>query len=93
MSLSEDTAKLRFNIIRPESISYNYHLILNKDGYFGLAEISFYVQSLAFDQLPIDFTGATVDTLIVNSLEVPAVRVDNLIIVSKPLLQKGRNRI
>lgn len=93
MSLDEDTVDLRARVVRANSISYNFNVILKHEEYLGLAEIGFYIQSLDFEQIPIDFSGADVDTLIVNSLEVPAIRSDNFLIISKALLQKGRNRI
>ena len=37
MSLDQDTANKRHQILRHNSISYNYNLIIMPDKYFGLA--------------------------------------------------------
>lgn len=57
MSLDQNTANQRAAIIRQNSISYNYNIILQSDKYYGLAEIVFYIDNLNFTILPIDFTG------------------------------------
>lgn len=48
MSISQDIAKLRAAIIRPDSITYNYNLILNTLQYTGLAELIFYIDNTNF---------------------------------------------
>ena len=57
MSLTQETAEFRASVIRPNSISYNYNLILEPKQYFGLAEISFYLESLNLTELTLDFRG------------------------------------
>lgn len=57
MSLDQDTANQRKDLIRQGSISYNYNIIVTPTKYYGLAEMNFYIQNLNFTELKIDFKG------------------------------------
>ncbi len=71
MSLDQQTAIRRVGLIRKGSIQYNFHIILEATRYHGLAELTFYLETSKLQQdLEIDFSGRTVETLIVNNLEV-----------------------
>lgn len=48
MSISQDIAKARALIIRKNSITYNYNIVLNTDQYTGLAELIFYIDNTSF---------------------------------------------
>ena len=71
MSLTQETAARRFQILRHNSITYNFNIIVNRDNYFGLAEIVFYLDNLNFDgPLELDFKGSLVEEVIINSIKV-----------------------
>jgi hypothetical protein len=92
MSLDQDTAVFRSSVIRKQSISYNYSIILQASQYYGLAEISFYIDSLDFSTLPLDFRGHNIQEVIVNSVILPNI-IGSQMILPKIYLQKGRNKV
>ena len=71
MSLDQATAEARALIVRSGSILYNYNIILQNSQYYGLAELTFYIDSLAFTDLNIDFSGNIIESMIVNSVKYP----------------------
>ena len=92
MSLSQDTAAFRASVIRKDSVSYNFNLIFSADSYYGLAEISFYLENVNFTSLEIDFSGSLLEDVIVNSRRFKPQTTENFLIIPKEYLQKGRNR-
>ena len=93
MSLDKITADERAKHIRKNSITYNVNVIVHSDQYFGLTEITFYLEDTNFTQLKIDFTG-TLLSVIVNTINGPVItQTSNFIVFGKKYLQKGRNRI
>lgn len=93
MSLDQDTAVFRSSVIRKQSISYNYSIILQASQYYGLAEISFYIDSLDFSTLPLDFRGHNIQEVIVNSVVILPNIIGSQMILPKICLQKGRNKV
>ncbi len=58
MSLDQQTAERRCELIRNGSVHYNFQIILEPQQYYGLAEIAFYLSTYNLEQdLEIDFTG------------------------------------
>ena len=58
MSLDQVTANFRASVIRKDSISYNFNLIFQDPKiYYGLAEITFYLEHINFTELKLDFQG------------------------------------
>ncbi len=94
MSLDQATAEARSLLIRTDSITYNYNIILQEDKYYGLAELNFYINSLNFNELKIDFAGTIIELMIVNSAKYPPPETQtNFVTIPKKYLQKGRNKI
>jgi aminopeptidase N len=60
MSLDQQTAVKRAKLIRQDSLSYNYHIILETDLYHGLAELTFYLEALPQTDLLLDYSGDAV---------------------------------
>ena len=48
MSLDKTTAEFRTTVVRAGSVSYNFNIIVQPDEYYGLAEISFYLENVNF---------------------------------------------
>lgn len=71
MSLSQDIAKARAAIIRPNSINYNYNIVLNTEDYTGLAQITFYIDNPNFIELEIDFSSNGIQSIQVNFVDFP----------------------
>ena len=92
MSLSQDTATFRASVIRKDSITYNFNIIFSPKSYYGLAEISFYLENVNFTSLEIDFSGSLLEDVIINSRRFMPKHIDNFLIIPKEYLQKGRNR-
>jgi hypothetical protein len=57
MSLDQKTAIKRASLIRQDSISYNFHIILETALYHGLAELTFYLETLPQADLLLDYSG------------------------------------
>lgn len=94
MSLDQATAEARSLLIRADNITYNYNIILQEDQYYGLAELNFYITSLNFLELKIDFAGTIIESMIVNSVKYPPPETQtNFITIPKKFIQKGRNKI
>ena len=68
MSLSQITAQQRSQVIRAGSISYNFNIILQPDRFYGLAEITFYLEKNDLPQLPLDFSALNIEEVIINSV-------------------------
>jgi len=93
MSLDQDTAVFRAGVIRPGSITYNYHLVFEAEQYLGLAEINFYLENTNFDQLLIDFSGNIKEEVVINNKKFVPNHKDNFLTLPHGSLQKGRNRV
>lgn len=93
MSLDQDTAQRRASIVDRNSITYNYNIILQPDQYHGLAEVIFYIDSLNFLSLELDFQGHIIQEVVVNSVKMLPNITDSQMIFPKAYLQKGRNKI
>lgn len=87
MSLDQDTAQRRASIVARNSITYNYNIILQPDQYI------FYIDSLNFLSLELDFQGHIIQEVVVNSVKMLPNITDSQMIFPKAYLQKGRNKI
>lgn len=93
MSLDLETANKRVQIVRQNSITYNFNIIVEAEKYYGLAEIIFYIENLDFEILELDFTGKLVEEVVINSVRVTPKTTDNFMLLKKVNLQKGRNKL
>ena len=65
MTLTQERAEGRSLVIKKGSISYDFHISLQKDLYHGYSEISFDLLSIHKD-LTLDFSGKKWTRLVVN---------------------------
>lgn len=93
MSLDESTANERYTLIRQGSITYQFSLVLTPTQYYGLAELNFYLENIAFDRLKVDFAPNTMEEVVVNAVNLFPESTKNFILIPKSYLQKGRNKI
>jgi hypothetical protein len=93
MSLSQQTAEFRSTAVQKNSITYNYHISLQEQSYQGLAELTFSLLHLNFQEISLDFKGKVTQNIIVNSTKIKADQRGSQLFFRKEVLQKGRNRI
>ena len=93
MSLDHETAQSRSTLIRKGSISYNFNIIFSQEHYYGLAEVSFYLERVDFTELPLDFSGTLIEDVIINDKRFMPKSTNNFLLLPRGYLQKGRNRL
>lgn len=93
MSLDQATAIERSSLLRPGSVSYNYSIILMASQYYGLAELTFYLERIDLEQLKLDFTAYDIQNIVVNTVHINVDTTPNFLLLPKACLQKGRNKV
>ena len=93
MSLDHSTAIFRSTILKKNSITYSYNIILQPKQYYGLAELNFSLLHINFPSITIDFQGDVIEELEVNAKKMVGKREGSQLILPVQYLQKGRNRV
>jgi aminopeptidase N len=93
MALTQARAEQRASVIRTNSVSYNFHISLQKgDSYSGYAELTFELDHLPAE-LVVDFKGKQVTRLLLNGEVVEPKIIDGFIFLDLAKLKVGNNLV
>ena len=90
MSLTQKRAQIRSLAIKKGTISYDFHIYLEKEQYHGFSEISFELIAIP-EELVLDFKGKKVTKIIINGKQSEIEIVNGFLHLKLDLVHVGKN--